>query len=151
MAPVESGMDGVAGPTSVEELPLPEIVMVVFRVKVSVPVRVVRPGTVRVKVPVLVVCDVVTAVGPTGEVELEKDDGVTGEPSVEDELPPVGTGRVTVYVVPIEIVTLRVTDTLLEAPVGPTGKLEPVPYAGRLSVPERGRLETGNGGNGPYG
>lgn len=115
------------------------------------PVMVVRPGIVNVRVPVLVVCDVTVPVGPTGEVKLEKEDGVAGEPSVEDELPPVGTGRVTVYVVPIEIVTLRVTDTLLEAPVGPTGKLEPVPYAGRLSVPERGRLETGNGGNGPYG
>jgi hypothetical protein len=94
---------------------------------------------------------VIVPVGPTGDVKLEKEDGVTGEPSVEDELPPVGTGRVTVYVVPIEIVTLRVTETLLETPVGPTGKLDPVPYAGRLSVPERGRLETGNGGNGPYG
>lgn len=74
---------------------------------------VVRPGIVKVRVPVLVVCGIIVPVGPTGEVELEK----------EDELPPVG----------------------------PTGKLEPVPYAGRLSVPERGRLETGSGGNGPYG
>lgn len=113
--------------------------------------RVVRPGIVKVKVPVLVVCDVIVPVGPTGEVKLEKEDGVAGEPSVEDELPPVGTGRVTVYVVPIEMVTLRVTGALLEAPVGPIGKLEPVPYAGRLSVPVRGRLETGNGGKGPYG
>lgn len=112
---------------------------------------VVRPGIFKVRVPVLVVCDVIVPVGPTGEVEFEKEDGVAGEPSVEDELPPVGTGRVTVYVVSIEIVTLRVTDTLLEVPVGPTGKLDPVPYAGRLSVPERGRLEIGNGGNGPYG
>lgn len=110
---------------------------------------VVRPGIVRVRVPVLVVCDVIVPVGPTGEVELEKEDGVAGEPSVEDELPPVGTVRVTVYVVPVEMVTLRVTGALLEAPVGPTGTLEPVPYAGKLSVPERGRLETGNGGNGP--
>jgi hypothetical protein len=118
-----------------------------------VPVRVVRPGIVKVRVPVLVVCDVIVPVpvGPTGEVEFEKEDGVAGEPSVDDELPPVGTGSVVVYVVPMEIVTLLVTDTLLEAPVGPTGKLEPVPYAGRLSIPERGRLETGNGGNGPYG
>jgi len=143
--PVESGMEGVAGPTSVEEdgLPVPEIVIVVFKVKVSVPVRVVRPGMVKVRVPVLVVCDVIVAVGPTGEVKLEKEDGVTGEPSVEDELPPVGTGRVTVYVVPIEMVTLRVTEMLLETPVGPTVKLE--------SVPVRERLETGNCGNGPYG
>lgn len=115
------------------------------------PVIVVTPGAVKVRVPVLVVCDVNVAVGPTGEVEFEKEDGVAGEPSVEDEVPPVGTGGVTVYVVPIEIVTLLVTGMLLEAPVGPTGKLEPVPYAGRLSVPERGRLEIGNGGNGPYG
>lgn len=149
MAPVESGIEDVAGPTSVEELPLPEIVMVVSKVKVSVPVMVLMPGIFTVKVPVLVVCDVVTAVGLTGEVEFEKEDGVAGEPSVEEELPPVGAGRDMVYVVPIEMVTLRVTDKLLEAPVGPTGKLEPVPYAGRLSVPERGRLETGNGGNEP--
>ena len=96
--PVESGMEGVAGPTSVEEdgLPVPDIVIVVFKVNVSVPVRVVRPGIVKVRVPVLVVCDVIVAVGPTGEVKLEKEDGVTGEPSIEDELPPVGTGRVTV-------------------------------------------------------
>ena len=40
---------------------------------------------------------------------------------------------------PIEMVTLRVTEMLLETPV----KLE--------SVPVRGRLETGYGGNGPYG
>ena len=127
-------VDGVAGPTSVEEdeLPVPEIVMVVFKVNVSIPVMVVRPGTVKVVVLVLVVCDVIVAVGLTGEVKLEKEDGVTGEPSVEDVVPPVGAGRVTVYVVPIEIVTFLVTDMLLEAPVGPTGKLEPVPYAGRL-------------------
>lgn len=54
--------------------------------------RVVRPGIVKVKVPVLVVCDVIVPVGPTGEVKLEKEDGVAGEPSVEDELSPVGTG-----------------------------------------------------------
>lgn len=85
---------------------------------------------------------------------------MTGEPSVEDMVPPVGTGRVTVYVVPIEMVILRVTDTLLETPVGPgkldvlllpvTGatsvELETVPYPGRLWVPVRGRLEIGNGG-----
>jgi hypothetical protein len=116
-----------------------------------VPVIVVRPGIVTVRVPVLVVCNVIVPVGPAGEVEFEKEDDVAGEPSVEDELPPVGTGRVTVYVVPIEIVTLLITEALLEAPVGPTGKLEPVPYAGRLSVPERGRLEIGNGRNGLYG
>lgn len=109
MTPVDSGMDGEAGPTSVEEDELP------------------LPVTVKVRVPVLVVCDVVVPVGPTGEVKLEKEDGVAGEPSVEDELPPVGIGRVIVYVVPIEIVTLLVTGTLLEAPVGPAGK---------LSVPE---------------
>lgn len=103
---------------------------------------VVRPGIVKVRVPVLVVCDVIVPVGPADEVKFEKEDGVAGEPSFEDELPPVGTRRVTVYVVPIEMVTLRVTEALLEAPVGPTGKLEPVPYGGRLSVPERGRLST---------
>jgi hypothetical protein len=74
-----------------------------------VPVIVVRPGIVTVRVPVLVVCDVIVPVGPAGEVEFEKEDDVAGEPSVEDELPPVGTGRVTVYVVPIEIVTLLIT------------------------------------------
>ena len=131
MTPVESEMeevDGVAGPTSVEEdkPPVPVTVMVVFRMSVSVAVMVVRPGTVKVVVPVLVLCDVIVAVGPTGEVELEKEDGVTGEPSVEDVLPPVE--RVIVYVVPVEIVTLLVTVMLLETPVGPTGKLEPVPY-----------------------
>jgi hypothetical protein len=96
--PVDSGMDGVAGPTSVEEdgLPLPVTVMVVFKVKVSVPVMVVRPGIVTVRVPVLVVCDVNVPVEPTGEVEFEKEDGVAGGPSVEDELPPVGIERVTV-------------------------------------------------------
>jgi hypothetical protein len=114
-------------------------------------VIVVTPGAVKVRVPVLVVWEVNVPVGPTSEVEFEKEDGVAGEPSVEDEVPPVGTGSVTVYVVPIEIVTLLLTGMLLETPVGPTGKLEPVPYAGRLSVPERGRLEIGNGGNGPYG
>lgn len=113
---------------------------------------------------VLVVCDV--TVGPRGEVELEKEDGETGEPSVEDVVPPVGTGIVTVKVVPVEmVVTLRVTETLLETPVGPgkldvlllpvtgaTGiELEIFPYVGRLSVPVRGRLEIGNGGIGPYG
>jgi hypothetical protein len=112
---------------------------------------VVRSGTVKVRVPVLVVCDVIVAVGPTGEVKLENEDGVTGEPSVEDVVPPVDAGKVTMYVVPVEIVTLLVTGTLLETPVGPTGKLEPVPYVGRLSVPERGRLEIGKGGKGPYG
>ena len=107
MTPVEreiEEVDGVAGPTSVEEEAV--TVMVVFRVSVSVAV--------------------IVAVGPTGEVELEKEDGVTGEPSVEDVLPPVE--RVIVYVVPVEIVSLLVTVTLLETPVGPTGKLEPVPY-----------------------
>lgn len=96
--PVDRGMDGVAGPTSVEEdgLPLPVTVMVVFKVKVSVPVMVVRPGIVIVRVPVLVVCDVNVPVGPTGEVEFEKEDGVAGEPSVKDEPPPVGIERVTV-------------------------------------------------------
>jgi hypothetical protein len=116
-------------------------VRVVFRVYVSVPVIVVMPGTVYVRVPVLVVCEVIVAVGPSGEVKLEKDDGETGEPSVEDVLPPVGTGIVTLYVVPVEMVTLRVTEMLLETPVGPikldvllvpvtraTGvELEPVP------------------------
>jgi hypothetical protein len=142
VSPVESGMDGVAGLPSVkEELPVPEMVMAGFRVYVSVPVIVAMPGTVKVRVPVLVVCETV-AVGPSGEVKLEKDDGETGEPSVEDVLPPIGTGIVTVYVVPVEMVTLRVTGMLLETPVGPTKldvllvpvtgetgvELEPVPY-----------------------
>jgi hypothetical protein len=135
-------MEGAAGLPSVEEeLPVPEIVMVVFRVYVSVPVIVVIPGTVKVKVSVLVVSET-AAVGPSGEVKLEKDEGETGEPSVEDVLPPVDNGIVTVYVVPVEMVTLRVTGMLLETPVGPTKldvllvpvtgatgvELEPVPY-----------------------
>jgi hypothetical protein len=142
VCPVESGMEGAAGLPSVEEeLPVPEIVMVVFRVYVSVPVIVVIPGTVKVKVSVLVVSET-AAVGPSGEVKLEKDEGETGEPSVEDVLPPVDNGIVTVYVVPVEMVTLRVTGMLLETPVGPTKldvllvpvtgatgvELEPVPY-----------------------
>jgi hypothetical protein len=108
---------------------------------VSVPVIVVIPGTVKVKVSVLVVSET-AAVGPSGEVKLEKDEGETGEPSVEDVLPPVDNGIVTVYVVPVEMVTLRVTGMLLEIPVGPTKldvllvpvtgatgvELEPVPY-----------------------
>jgi len=148
-------VDGVAGPTSVEEDELPEsvTVTVVFRVLVSVAVMVVRPGTVKVRVSVMIVCDVIVAVGPTGEVKFEKEDGVTGEPSVDDVLPPVGTGSVIVYVVPVEMVTLLVTGTLLETPVGSTGKLAPVPvpYPDGLSVFERGRLDIGNGGKGPYG
>jgi hypothetical protein len=142
VCPVESGMEGAAGLPSVEEeLPVPEIVMVVFRVYVSVPVIVVIPGTVKVKVSVLVVSET-AAVGPSGEVKLEKDEGETGEPSVEDVLPPVDNGIVTVYLVPVEMVTLRVTGMLLETPVGPTKldvllvpvtgatgvELEPVPY-----------------------
>lgn len=122
---------------------------------------VVIPGTVNVRVPVLVVCDVIVPVGPTGEVEFEKEDGETGEPSVEDVLPPVGTGTVIVYVVPVEMVVMLLdTDALLETPVGPgkldvlllpvTGamgvELETVPYPGTLWVPVRGRLEIGNGG-----
>ena len=98
---MESGMEevnGVVGPTSVEEDELPEsvTVTVVFRVLVSVAVMVVRPGTVKVRVSVIIVCDVIVAVGPTGEVKLEKEDGVTGEPSVDDVLPPMGTGTVIV-------------------------------------------------------
>jgi hypothetical protein len=136
VSPVESGMDGVAGLPSVEEeLPVPEIVMVVFRVYVSVPVMVVIPGTVYVRVPVLVVCEVIVAVGPSGEVKLENDDGAIGEPSVEDVLLPVDNGIVTVYVVPVEMVTLRVTEMLLETPVGPT-KLDEllVPVTGATGV-----------------
>jgi hypothetical protein len=136
VSPVERGTEGVAGLPSVEEeLPVPEIVMVVLKVYVSVPVMVVMPGTVYVRVPVLVVCEVIVAVGPSGEVKLEKDDGETGEPSVEDVLPPVDNGIVTVYVVPVEMVTLRVTDTLLETPVGPT-KLDVllVPVTGATGV-----------------
>jgi hypothetical protein len=84
---------------------------------------------------VLVVCDVIFAVGPSGEVKLEKDDGETGEPSVEDVLPPVDNGIVTVYLVPVEMVTLRVTEMLLETLVGPT-KLEVllVPVTGATGV-----------------
>lgn len=71
--PVESGMvelDGVAGLSSVEddELPVPEIVIVLLKVYVSVPVMVVMPGTVKVRVSVVVVCDVIVADGPRGEV-----------------------------------------------------------------------------------
>jgi hypothetical protein len=85
-----------------------------------VPVTVVMPGTVKVRVPVLVVWDVIVAVGPTGRVKLEEEEGDMGEPSVEDVLAPVGRGRVTVKVVPVEMVlTLRDNDTLLETPVGP--------------------------------
>lgn len=58
-------------------------------------------------------------VGPTGKVELE---AVTGEPSVDDVLP-VGTGRVDVYVVAVEMVVTLPEYVLLETPVGP-GKLE---------------------------
>jgi hypothetical protein len=84
---------------------------------------------------VLVVCDVIVVVGPSGEVKLEKDDGETGEPSVEDVLPPVDNGIVTVYLVPVEMVTLRVTEMLLETLVGPT-KLEVllVPVTGATGV-----------------
>ena len=76
-------------------------------------------------------------VGPTGEVELE---AVTGEPSVDDVLP-VGTGRVDVYVVPDEMVVTLPEYVLLETPVGP-GKLDvllmlypvPVPVIGMPPV-----------------
>lgn len=84
MPPVESGMEEVEGETvlpSVEDedwLPVPGIDMVVF--KVVVPVIVTR----------LVIVEV------SGRVELEKDDGSIGEPSVEDVLPPVGCGSVIV-------------------------------------------------------
>lgn len=97
-APVERGMDELEdepiGLPSVEEgtLPLGVIVTVVLRVKVSVPVKVVRPGIVTIVVPKLVVC-VVIVVGPEGEVEL---DGDTGEPSVDEEIPVDNEGRVRV-------------------------------------------------------
>lgn len=84
VAPVESGMEEVEGETglpSVEDddwLPVPGIVMVVFKVIV----------------PVLVTRLVIVEVG--GRVELEKEDGSTGERSVEDVLPPVGCGSVIV-------------------------------------------------------
>lgn len=80
MAPVDSGMeeeDGETGLPSVEEedwLPVPGIVIVVFRV--TLPVLVMR----------LVMVEVLLGV----EVELEKEEGSIGEPSVEEVLPLVG-------------------------------------------------------------
>lgn len=69
-------VDSETGLSSVEEedwLPVPGIVMVEFRVTV----------------PVLVTRLVIVEMVPDGRVELETDEGETGEPSVEDVLPPV--------------------------------------------------------------
>lgn len=88
-------------------------------------------------------------VGPDGRVELETEDGKTGEPSVDEVTLLVGI--VIVYVVPVEMVMLLVITGVLETPVGP-GRLEvlELPVTGAIgveldkdSVPVRGRLEIG--------
>jgi hypothetical protein len=102
-APVERGIedpDCDTGLPSVEEgelpEPVPETVMVVFRVKVPTTVRVVMPGTVKVVVPVLVDKDVMVVEGPVGERIVELEDDPAGDPSVAEGPTIGGVGMVIV-------------------------------------------------------
>jgi hypothetical protein len=102
-APVERGIEDPEGETGlpfVEEGelpdPVPEIVRVVFKVKVSTTVRVVIPGTVKVVVPVLVDTVVIVVEGPVGEMIVELEDDPAGDPSVEEGPTMGGVGMVSV-------------------------------------------------------
>lgn len=73
-----------------------------------------RPGTVKVVVPVLVETEVIVVDGPVGERMVELEEDPAGDPSVEEGPTMGGVGMVIVIVV-----TLPTTAELLETPVGP--------------------------------